>query len=113
MNIDIRDTQKFMGNDLGDLLAGTGENQGSSEERRNERRHHGTSFTIDIHDIQKLMGNDLGDLLGVAGKNPGINQELLNEWKERKEFIWMRVDLEVDEVETLRMRGDARKSIDS
>ncbi len=68
-----------------------------------------TSFNINIHDIQKLMGNDLSGLLTVAGKE--LNEDRLRERMERKEALWMQVDLDLDEQESARRRVSRRSII--
>ncbi len=76
---------------------------------KNERSTSPTSFNINIHDIQKLMGNDLSGLVTIAGKE--LNEERLRERMERKEPIWMRVDLDLDEHETSRRLAAKRELI--
>jgi hypothetical protein len=78
---------------------------------KNEGSTSHTSFTLDIHDIEKFMGNDLSELIGGAGKDRELDAGRLNERMERKDPFWMRVDLDLDETETMRVRAASRKII--
>jgi hypothetical protein len=68
-----------------------------------------TSFNINIHDIQKLMGNDLSGLMTIAGKE--LSEDRLRERMERREPLWMRIDLDLDEQETLQRRAAKREVV--
>ncbi len=72
-----------------------------------EARASATSFNIDIHEIGKFMGNDLSGMLSIAGKE--LNEDRLRERMTQKEPFWMRVDLDLDEQETLIRQDAARK----
>jgi hypothetical protein len=74
-----------------------------------EARKSATSFNIDIHDIGKFMGNDLSGMLSRAGEE--FNEDRLRERMGRREPFWMRVDLDLDEQETLTRREGFRKFI--
>jgi hypothetical protein len=78
---------------------------------KNEGPTSHTSFTLDIHDIDKFMGNDLSELIGGVGKDRGLDAGRLNERMERKEPFWMRVDLDLDEAESMHVRAASRKII--
>jgi len=78
---------------------------------KNEGAASHTSFTLDIHDIQKFMGNDLSNMIAGVGKDRGLDAGRLHERMESKEPFWMRVDLDVDEGETLRRRAALRRII--
>lgn len=76
---------------------------------KNQGTTSNTSFTLDIHDIQKFMGNDLSELIAGAGTDKEIDAERLHKRMERQDPFWMRVDLDLDEQETVRQRAALRK----
>jgi hypothetical protein len=76
---------------------------------KNDSQSSHTSFMLDIHDIDKFMGNDLSGLLGSAGKDKEIDTERLMQRMGRNDPFWMRVDLDLDEVETELKRSALRR----